>query len=76
MTWDYYDIKKAKDSDLSDAQKKKAEEVAREIKAAFENIDLRLLNAISAKRYSSKDELLRDFMKNISKDSMKNIVEE
>lgn len=62
MTWDYYDVKKAKDSDLTDAQKKKVKEVQREIRAAFEHIDLATINIISAKKYSSKAELLEDFM--------------
>ena len=65
MTWDYYNIKKAKESDLSDAQKKKAKEVAREVKAAFEHIDLETVNAISSRKFSSTAELLEEFMKNL-----------
>ena len=39
MTWDYYDIKKAKDSDLTDAQKKKLKEIHKEYISKIEDLE-------------------------------------
>ena len=39
MTWDYYDIKKAKDSDLSDAEKKKIKEIEERLSKQIKELE-------------------------------------